>query len=472
MRRALAALSAVIVLGAVASVPVAASADTAPRGAQGDCLSVTDITSVTSAAESVACSQSHNAEVFRIGTAPDSTGLPSQAFVTAQQLNTMCAASEATTALAEALDYLGIKGATIPTRIYLSVLLPTDAQWLAGTRTVQCIVGVTSDDADFQPVAQSWTGSAAQKTTSEGAGWLLACLPTQPSTGTTLPTRACASSSWVMVDAGREVDGAAGTPYPGSALQAAADAVCRPLAEAWTAADKRASLQFAAVLPPQEAWDVGVHVTSCWIPLASWGGAVTLTPPTPIPADAQVMVTGSATAFASSTSSYVVRAASGDDTGLARVDMVVTLTGSAEFAGGGKDRVLTTDALGNLSVTVIAGKSGTFTVAASIADKPAVTGSLAVTITAPPTASITITGKKGPVGKKKGVIISGTSTGLATGASVTPYFKVQGAKKFTKAPAVKVSATGTFTWRKATTKPLTVYVQAGATKSNQLTVRP
>ncbi|MFM8239140.1 MAG: septum formation family protein, partial [Actinomycetota bacterium] len=113
MRRALAALSAVIVLGAAASFPVAASADTAPRAAKGDCLSVTDITSVTSAAESVACSQSHNAEIFRIGTAPESTGLPSQAFVTAQQLNTMCTASEATTALAEALDHLGIKGATI-----------------------------------------------------------------------------------------------------------------------------------------------------------------------------------------------------------------------------------------------------------------------------------------------------------------------------------------------------------------------
>ena len=372
MRRELAALSAVIVLGAVASLPVAASAATAPRAAKGDCLTVADITNVTSAAEALACSQSHNAEVFRIGTAPDSTGLPSQAFVTAQQLNTMCAASEATTALAEALDYLGIKGATIPTRIYLSVLLPTDEQWLAGTRTVQCIVGVTSDDADYQPVAQSWTGSAAQKTASEGAGWLLACLPTEPSTGTTLPTRACSSSSWVMVDAGREVDGTAETPYPGSALQAAADAVCRPLAEDWTAAGKRASLQFAAVLPPQEAWDVGVHVTSCWIPLAIWGGEVTLTPPTPIPADAQVTVTGSATAFASSTSSYVVRAASGDDTGLARVDMIVSLIGSAEFAGGGMDRVLITDALGNLSVTVIAGKSGTFTVTASIAEKPAV----------------------------------------------------------------------------------------------------
>ncbi|MBM3687213.1 MAG: hypothetical protein FJW85_09465 [Actinobacteria bacterium] len=474
MRRALAALSAVIVLGAVASLPVAASADTAPRAAQGDCLTVTDITSVTSAAESVACSQSHNAEIFRIGTAPDSTGLPSQAFVTAQQLNTMCAASEATTALAEALDHLGIPAATIPTRVYLSVLLPTDEQWNAGTRTVQCIVGVTSDDADLLPVAQSWTGSAAQKTASEGAGWLLACLPTEPSTGTTLPTRACTSPSWAMVDAGRDVEGTAGTPYPGSALQAAADAVCRPIAEEWTAPDNRADLQFAAVLPPQEAWDVGVHVTSCWIPLAAWSGAVTLTPPTPIPADAQVTVSGATTAFASSTTAYVVRAASADDTGLPRVDMVVTITGTGEFIGGGKERVLATDDLGNLTVTVVAGKSGTFTVTAAIAEKPGVTGSLTVTITAPPkpSVSLTITGKKGTVDKKKGVIISGTSTGLAAGASVTPYFKVQGAKKFTRATAVKVSAKGTFTWRKATGKRLTVYVQSGATKSNQVSVRP
>lgn len=474
MRRPLAALSAVIVLGAVVSLPVSASADTAPRAAKGDCLSVTDITSVTSAAESVACSQSHNAEIFRIGTAPDNTGLPSQAFVTAQQLNTMCAASEATTALAEALDHLGIKGATIPTRMYLSVLLPTDAQWNAGTRTVQCIVGITSDNADGLATAQSWTGAAAQKTASEGAGWLLACLPTQPSAGTTLSTRACTSSSWVMVDAGREVDGTAGTPYPGSALQAAADAVCRPLAEEWTAAGKRSSLQFAAVLPPQEAWDVGVHVTSCWIPFSSWGGAATLTPSTPIPADAKVTVTGTATAFASSTSSYVVRAASAEDTGLPRVDMAVTLTGSAEFAGGGKDRVLATDALGNLTVTVVAGKSGSFAVAAAIAEKPTVTGSLTVTITAPPkpSVSLTITGKKGTVDKKKSVIISGTSTGLTAGASVTPYFKVQGAKAFTKASAVKVSATGAFTWKKATTKPITVYVQSGATKSNEIVVRP
>ncbi|MFM8774605.1 MAG: septum formation family protein, partial [Actinomycetota bacterium] len=310
MRRALAALSAVIVLGAVVSLPVAASADTAPRAAKGDCLSVTDITSVTSAAESVACSQSHNAEIFRIGTAPDSTGLPSQAFVTAQQLNTMCTASEATTALAEALDHLGIKGATIPTRMYLSVLLPTDAQWNAGTRTVQCIVGVTSDNADGLATAQSWTGAAAQKTASEGAGWLLACLAAAPSTGTTLPTQSCTPTSWTLVDGGTSVTGSAASPYPGATLQAAADDVCRPIAESWTAPAKRAGLQFSAVLPPEDAWSAGVHVTSCWIPFSSWDGAVTLTPSTPIPADAKVTVTGTATAFASSTSSYVVRAAS------------------------------------------------------------------------------------------------------------------------------------------------------------------
>ena len=470
MRRSLAAGAAIIALGALVSVPGVASAST--RAAIGDCLTVTDITSVTSAAQAVACAQSHNAEVFFLGTASDSIGLPSEALVTPQQMNSICAASASSTALAEALDYLGIQGATIPTRMYLSVLLPTDEQWLAGTRTVSCIVAVASDSADGVPVAQSWTGAAAQKTASQGAGWLLACLPAAPSSGTAPPTQGCTPSSWTLVDPGTAVTGTAGSPYPGAVLQATADDVCRPIAESWTAGPRKANLQFAAALPPEEAWSAGVHVTSCWIPFAAWDGTVTHA--SPIPADAVVTVSGATSVYAAGSATYAVRAASADDTGLALASVVVSLNGSAEFAGGGKDRVLKTDAAGDVTVTVVAGKSGAFTITASLVDQLTSTGSLDVTIGAAPkpTPSITITGKKGKVGKKKGVIITGTSVGLAARASVTPYFKVQGQKKFTKAPAVKLTAKGTFTWRKATAKPITIYVQSGATKSNQVIVRP
>ncbi|MFM9136504.1 MAG: septum formation family protein [bacterium] len=472
MRRSFAAAAVAVALAALMGAPVSASASPVTRAADGDCLTVDDITSVTSEAEAVSCAESHNAEVFYVGTAPNGTGLPSQALVTFQQMNSMCAASAATTALAEYLDHLGIPGATIPNRAYLSVLLPTDAEWESGVRSVACIVAVTSDDTEGVPVAQSWTGTAAQKTANEGAGWLLACLASAPSTGTTLPTRACTPSSWVLVDAGTAVTGAAGTPYPGATLQAAADDVCRPIAESWTAKDKRADLQFAAVLPPEEAWTAGVHVTSCWIPFSAWDGTVTHA--SPIPADAVVTVSGSTSAFAGASATYALRAATADDTGLALATMVVSLNGSAEFAGGGIDRVLTADGLGEAAVTVVAGESGRFTLTAALVDMPAATGSLEVTISAvpKPAVSITITGKRGKVGKTQGVIINGTTTGLKSGASVTPYFKVRGAKTFTKAAAVKVTSAGAFRWTKATGKAITVYVRAGKKQSNEVVVKP
>ncbi|MGA0091884.1 MAG: calcium-binding protein [Candidatus Nanopelagicales bacterium] len=82
-----------------------------------------------------------------------------------------------------------------------------------------------------------------------------------------------------------------------------------------------------------------------------------------------------------------------------------------------------------------------------------------------PDESISITSAQRGKGKKAATItVKGTAVGLDS-KPVTPRYRVQGAKKWTSAKPVTVSATGTFTWRLKTPKKVRIQVVSGAIRS-------
>ena len=94
------------------------------------------------------------------------------------------------------------------------------------------------------------------------------------------------------------------------------------------------------------------------------------------------------------------------------------------------------------------------------------TPSNAVTPTAPPTPSITITGSRD--GQR--ITVTGTSMHL-TSQTVRPWLRFPGETTYSEGAAViPVSANGTFTWSRKTGKKTYVYVAHATTKSNTVTI--
>lgn len=437
----------------------------------GDCVKDPDPSNPQSSATTIACTQPHNVEIFAVGTASDDLGVPSQAVVTAQQRNDWCTPPGGTTVVPVILDHLGVPGATIALRRSFNIQLPTDEQWLAGERWVGCGVSVLNQTTRTY---ESWSGTAAAKTAAEGAGWLLACTPDRPTSGATYAGGPCASAGFVLVDS-VVASGAAGTPYPGAALQARAEDECRPIAQEWlrTTLAPGDSTGFAATLPSQAAWDAGNRTVQCWIPFTRWPGQVTnAVAPSPIPADAMVTLDGPTEAAAAVPAEFRVSAMTAAGNPLVSAPITVTVSGAATVGGGGREYGGVTDALGEFEFEVMPGARGTFTVRAGLPGMQSASVTASITSVPVPSATITITGKGGRVGKKAGVIIAGTVEGLAPRTMVVPHFRVQGTKSFKKAKPIRVSEQGTIRWRRASGKPVTVFMKSGETTSNRVTVRP
>ena len=73
-------------------------------------------------------------------------------------------------------------------------------------------------------------------------------------------------------------------------------------------------------------------------------------------------------------------------------------------------------------------------------------------------------------GKKAATItVTGTTTGLA-GTSITPRYRVEGAKAWTMGKPVTVADSGTFTWRLTTSKKVRIMIVSGAIKSKAVQV--
>lgn len=73
-------------------------------------------------------------------------------------------------------------------------------------------------------------------------------------------------------------------------------------------------------------------------------------------------------------------------------------------------------------------------------------------------------GKKAP-----NITVTGTTTGLA-GTSITPRYRIQGAKSWKMGKPVAVSDAGTFSWRLTTSKKVRVVMVSGAIKSQPVQV--
>lgn len=88
--------------------------------------------------------------------------------------------------------------------------------------------------------------------------------------------------------------------------------------------------------------------------------------------------------------------------------------------------------------------------------------------------SITITGTRGEVRGKPGIVVSGSSSGIDSGAVLRPWLRFPGQTSFGEgADSILVNAGGGFTWSRRTGKRVTVYVTTadGSVASNRVTIK-
>jgi len=98
-----------------------------------------------------------------------------------------------------------------------------------------------------------------------------------------------------------------------------------------------------------------------------------------------------------------------------------------------------------------------------------------VTPQAPVVASLMITGTRGDVRGKLGVIVTGTSTGLDMGTILQPWVKLAGHTTYQQGTAsILVDATGGFTWQRRTGKKVYVYIatEDKSQRSNRIIILP
>jgi hypothetical protein len=96
-----------------------------------------------------------------------------------------------------------------------------------------------------------------------------------------------------------------------------------------------------------------------------------------------------------------------------------------------------------------------------------------VTPEAPVVASLVISGSRGEVRSRAGVIVAGTSTGFGMGAVLRPWIKLAGQSSYRQGTAsILVDASGGFTWQRMMGRKAYVYVAAedGSVQSNRVII--
>jgi hypothetical protein len=88
------------------------------------------------------------------------------------------------------------------------------------------------------------------------------------------------------------------------------------------------------------------------------------------------------------------------------------------------------------------------------------------------TGSILIVGSRGVVGARQGVVVEGTTIGIAVGTVITPYVKFPGPTEYTADTAIQrvrivEGDRGTFTWSRRTGKKTYVYFTAASGERSQ-----
>jgi len=180
-------------------------------------------------------------------------------------------------------------------------------------------------------------------------------------------------------------------------------------------------------------------------------------------------------------------------TGTATGGVTVAATGEVLVGGLQQSTNVTTGTDGTATVTLIAGKPGTGSLTASPqaptttsawvagyvpptgAPAPVTSAAATVTITdAPSTKSITITGERGTVKGKPGIMVDGVTTGFDKGTKMVPHIKFPGQSSYSEGSARPTTdEMGEFYWQRKTGKKIYIYFtnEDGDVKSNRIIIQ-
>jgi hypothetical protein len=137
-----------------------------------------------------------------------------------------------------------------------------------------------------------------------------------------------------------------------------------------------------------------------------------------------------------------------------------TLTANASGTGTGTAQIPS---------TVPAG-SHTLQIAGTNPSGKAINLSIGITVTAQATITLDA-GQRTKAGRHGRITAAGTVTGIAAGATLTPYIRFGGQKEFTPGRGtITVAADGTFTWTRAVGHHRTVYVYVAYSDSRSNTI--
>ncbi len=142
---------------------------------------------------------------------------------------------------------------------------------------------------------------------------------------------------------------------------------------------------------------------------------------------------------------------------------------------GGAGCLAVTPALTCKVAGLVNGTTYTFTVEALTSAGWSAPSAPSNAITPEDSGSIEITGKRTKVRGKKGLVVNGTSEGIAAGAILRPWLKFPGQTEYFQGVArIKVRADGTFTWQRKGNKRTYVYVatEDGSIRSDRIIIEP
>ncbi len=186
-----------------------------------------------------------------------------------------------------------------------------------------------------------------------------------------------------------------------------------------------------------------------------------------------LMTTQSTVSVDSPVTVTVKATVSGSPATNATVKLSVPDDAPVSLPGGGTSATVVTNARGEAAVAISTrdGKNGQATLTAAYGDKTAAIG-----LVVPSTAtekSIVITGERGTVGGKPGVIVNGDTIGFKKDDTVIVHYRFPGETTYSQASARPViDATRAFTWQRKTGKKIYVYVtsQDESVKSGRIII--
>lgn len=147
-------------------------------------------------------------------------------------------------------------------------------------------------------------------------------------------------------------------------------------------------------------------------------------------------------------------------------------SGSVRFGNGGETVTVTTDSKGQAKVPLYPLTAGSGSVKASFGDK---TATASIEVQAPDAEkSIAITGERGTVKGKPGIMVDGVTTGFAEGDAVVPWLKFPGQTTYSEGSArPKIGESGEFYWQRKTGKKIYIYFtnDDGSVKSDRIIIQ-